>query len=215
MKLEEALYLAFSKLNTIVPSNTKNIVLEDVILALTLDETKLPELLGYSASGDGGFKAFRKKLIPNKPIKDRSYIKYLLHEVEHRRCIVCNHIKHENYFYKDKSDIYGLCVRCISCELARDRNKELQKCSSKLHYINNKDYYKARNALARERLKQATPRWADIEYIRKIYLECPSGYHVDHIIPLKGELVCGLHVENNLQYLTAEDNLKKSNTYNI
>ncbi len=74
-------------------------------------------------------------------------------------------------------------------------------------------------ALARTRRYQAaklgaTPRWLTKEHVREMeafYLNCPEGYEVDHIIPLRGKEVCGLHVPWNLQYLTISENRKKSN----
>jgi len=68
-------------------------------------------------------------------------------------------------------------------------------------------YYAAHRAAK----KQRTPSWADMEAIKAFYSKCPDGYHVDHIIPLNGKTVCGLHVLNNLQYLPASENQRKFN----
>lgn len=70
-----------------------------------------------------------------------------------------------------------------------------------------------RNALStlyKKVVKQRTPKWADIEAIKEFYKRCPLGYHVDHIYPLRGDLMSGLHVMENLQYLPAIENLRKN-----
>ena len=75
----------------------------------------------------------------------------------------------------------------------------------------NKTYFKHKAAERRAQKLKATPKWANMDKIKEIYKNCPEGYHVDHVIPLNNPIVCGLHVENNLQYLPASENLKKSN----
>jgi len=66
-------------------------------------------------------------------------------------------------------------------------------------------------AMARARALNAIPPWADIDAIKAIYIACPSGMEIDHIYPLRGEATSGLHVANNLQYLTKSENKKKGN----
>ena len=65
---------------------------------------------------------------------------------------------------------------------------------------------------------RATPRWADQSAIREIYREAARltadtgiPHEVDHIYPLQGETVCGLHCEDNLQILTKTENIRKKN----
>lgn len=74
----------------------------------------------------------------------------------------------------------------------------------------------AKNALRYAKKKQRTPVWLSkdqIKQIEAVYLSCPDGFHVDHIVPLHGATVSGLHVPWNLQHLPASDNIRKSNNY--
>lgn len=73
-----------------------------------------------------------------------------------------------------------------------------------------------RNARRRLFEKAAMPQWADKKKIRAIYKQAENmtkdtgiKYQVDHIIPLRGKTVCGLHVESNLQILTINENSRK------
>lgn len=69
----------------------------------------------------------------------------------------------------------------------------------------------------RARKLKATPSWANMDAIRRVYDEAAwlvsvgVDAHVDHIVPLKGKTVCGFHVEYNLRIITAYENRKKYN----
>lgn len=61
-----------------------------------------------------------------------------------------------------------------------------------------------------KRVRRRTPLWANREAIRAIYAEAARlGLTVDHIVPLQGKLVSGLHVEHNLQLLSKAKNSAK------
>lgn len=74
-----------------------------------------------------------------------------------------------------------------------------------------------RNASRRHGVREATPAWADRSEIRAVYIEAGrrrslgENVHVDHIVPLKGGSVRGLHVAWNLRIVPAEVNLSKGN----
>ena len=90
-----------------------------------------------------------------------------------------------------------------------------------------KDQYRANNpglwatycGKRRAGKKQATPAWADHEKIARIYelaavLNADGcAFEVDHVVPLKSPIVCGLHVESNLQLLPKLNNRSKGNRH--
>lgn len=95
-------------------------------------------------------------------------------------------------------------------------NKEKYKTKSKLYRQKNLNKILARNRKRKELLRQRMPKWLtnnQIKQIESFYLNRPQGFHVDHIIPLRGKNVSGLHVSWNLQYLPAEENIRKGNKY--
>lgn len=145
-------------------------------------------------------------------------------------CKVCDNKRDSIYREYNRKSIQEKQV------LKRLSNPELVKIYNKEYHASNRDkilsrmknyrkenpsMFAAKDAKKRMIVKEATPKWADLKKIQEIYkkrniLNTESiKYHVDHIIPLRGYLVCGLHVEYNLQIIPAKENLTKKNRFSI
>ena len=115
------------------------------------------------------------------------------------------------YYLKNKENL--LTKAKIYHKNKSIRQKLLKKIRSHIWILKNKKRLNARNALRQANKIQATPLWSNIEKIKQFYLNCPKGHVIDHIIPLNGVGVCGLHIPYNLQYLTPKENSSKGNRY--
>lgn len=100
-------------------------------------------------------------------------------------------------------------------------NKDKISTRKRKYQVANKDKINAIEAKRRASKLRATPCWLTEEHlqqIEKFYSEAQLNqlltgieYHVDHVVPLQGENVCGLHVPWNLQVIPAKENISKSN----
>ena len=119
-----------------------------------------------------------------------------------------------------------------------ESNLDKVKANSKTRYIVKKEAIKAYVSLykktnsakvtawgaKRKAAKiQRTPKWLNNIYFERIQTQYKlaeiltklhnESWHVDHIIPLQGKLVSGLHVPNNLQVLKGSENCSKQNNF--
>lgn len=99
----------------------------------------------------------------------------------------------------------------------RAANRETAVAASRAWYYANPVRARAQEAKRRAIKLQAVATWADHEQIARIYAsakelrDCGVDVHVDHIFPLQGKTVCGLHTHDNLQILMAKANIAKGN----
>jgi AAA15 family ATPase/GTPase len=121
---------------------------------------------------------------------------------------------------KIKAGLYNKKEKVIQYQKLYEKTQkgiEVRKKIFKKYKTTHKDKVNARNAERRAKLLNAMPKWANKQKILDFYvtakalsMHTKTWYHVDHIIPLNGNDVCGLHCENNLQILTAQENLTKN-----
>lgn len=155
-------------------------------------------------------------------------------------CSDCKTQKPLTAFHKDRSRKDGLKYRCSDCANKRfsawhavnaqsenlkaaewrEKNRSyfrLLCCESNKRHANR---VKANNSARRAVSKKATPTWANKFFLGEAYdlaklRTAATGidWHVDHIVPLRSKLVCGLHNEFNIQVVPAHYNRRKGNRY--
>lgn len=148
-------------------------------------------------------------------------------------CRLCQENKEEAEFssfirstkkIKDKKYLISYCKICqafLSLLWRRNNpdkakayyqsNKERMDNNSLRWLSNNRKDHLHFGKLSKFRKMNRVPYWVNANELREIYVNCPDRMEVDHIVPIRGENVSGLHVPWNLQYLTKEDNRSKNN----
>lgn len=124
-----------------------------------------------------------------------------------KQCKTCHYKRGKNWLEENREIVNRQAVQRRQKDPTNFRKAVTKWRKANLSY----DAYRVKVYTARK--TQRLVPWADLEKIKSIYKNCPAGWHVDHIIPLNGQLVSGLHVETNLQYLPAAENCKKGNRY--
>ena len=140
-----------------------------------------------------------------------------------KECSTCKETKDYSEFYKGpryKDGYFGQCKFCVNEK--RKERKEKVNAKQREYYRKNKQYYITKGHLRAKGVRQAKPKWLNDDHqwmIEEIYelrdlRSKLTGvvHHVDHIVPLRGQNCCGLHVPWNLQVIPAVDNLSKSNS---
>lgn len=157
-----------------------------------------------------------------------------------KRCPVCDSEKPLDQFHKDRRSKLGVQSLCKTCSCARaakwrglnrarhlsnsrawdkeNRNPENDRSRARAWAKANPDKHAATSRLRHACKLRAVPPWADTSSIQLVYVKAREwseilgiALHVDHIVPLKSEYVCGLHTVENMQLLSAVDNASKGN----
>lgn len=142
-------------------------------------------------------------------------------------CVRCEILKPSICFNYDKqlTDEQRRCKRCESIRSLESRLRTGRTKNKHCRRSKDKEKIRAKARFDRSRHRAALllriPKWLtkdDWVEIKSIYakaqhLSDTTGvtHHVDHIYPLRGRIISGLHVPSNLRIITAKENWKKSN----
>jgi hypothetical protein len=129
--------------------------------------------------------------------------------------------KMRDYYQQNKESIKEKARQYKTSVTYTEEQKAAQRAYRKAHYEANKAKTFEYVVRRKRAIDNQTPSWANLDQIRGIYQDCinknkvagRAAFHVDHVIPLRGKYVSGLHVETNLQVIPATKNLKKGTSH--
>ena len=138
----------------------------------------------------------------------------------YRRCVRCRHVRLLGVFplvcEDDPADCrrHKLCRVCLGDTLRQVKKRRDGHARRRATNCANTRAYNLKKS-------HAMPLWADRRAIEEFYIEAREKtvktgvkHQVDHIIPLRHKLVCGLHIPVNLQVIPASENFRKHNRFN-
>lgn len=186
-----------------------------------LENKDLPSFSKDSSSKDG--LTYVCKVCKNR--SDKEYRRLNKDKVAKIKlnCYLNNKDHYQQYHkkrYEDNKEI----IRGLQAAYYKN-NKDSIRLKSKEYYEANKGRFNYWSKKYKLRKIQRTPKWLTkedffkmesiYELAQRLSIETSVLHHVDHIIPLKGEFVSGLHTPDNLQVLPWDENLQKSNKFKI
>lgn len=154
----------------------------------------------------------------SEKIKNRA-VEWKFNNLEKARLSSRKHFRKNKNKYNARSKVWA-ALNTEKIKKARKewvlKNPERYKFLKDKWIASNKKILAFHAAKRRFLVFKSTPIWSDLETIKNIYEKCPNGFHVDHLIPVKGitsegNRVSGLHVPLNLRYLPAVINISRGN----
>lgn len=150
-------------------------------------------------------------------------------------CKACKQIKPFSEFHKaanSRDRLQYECKDCLKIYSAKRRKIKAAEIKAylKIWYLENKERHlklakqwkknnphviRWQSACTSKRIRKNTPKWVDRKTLREFYYNCPKDLQVDHVVPLNGKIVSGLHVLWNLQYLSLTENRRKGNRFHV
>ena len=137
-----------------------------------------------------------------------------------KACTCCLIAKPLDAFTLDSSGRLGRRGMCKECQSIRDKSDPKKKKYRREWHEKHPGYSAAKTMAKYCKNLNRMPAWSSVDSTLPFYAkaaaltkETGKAHSVDHIIPLNGENISGLHVAENLQVMLLSDNIRKGNSY--